>query len=145
MEDTGKPEKKYFDAEQANRMLPLVGSIVRDLVEQYQELSERRDRIASGGGSVGPYREVVEGELQQQAQRLQEYIEELKQLGVVFKDFTTGLVDFPTRIDGREAYLCWKLGEPQVAFWHEIDAGFRGRQPLNEELAADVTHGSSDH
>ena len=62
--------------------------------------------------------------------RLREYEEELNNLGVLLKDYHTGLVDFPCWMDDHEVYLCWRLGEDEVAHWHEIDAGFAGRQKL---------------
>ena len=59
-----------------------------------------------------------------------EYVDELRQLGIETKSVTEGLVDFPAIMDGRMVYLCWRLGELRVSHWHELDAGFRGRQPL---------------
>jgi hypothetical protein len=61
---------------------------------------------------------------------LQEYVEELRHLGVEPKGAVEGLVDFPCQIDGRIVLLCWKLGEPEVLYWHDLDTGFAGRQPL---------------
>ena len=55
---------------------------------------------------------------------------ELQRLGVEPKSATDGLVDFPSIVDGRMVYLCWRLGEPEVLYWHELDAGYRGRQSL---------------
>ena len=61
---------------------------------------------------------------------MHEYEHELQQLGVELKDYFTGLIDFPCWMDGREVYLCWRLGEPEVGHWHELDDGFAGRQKL---------------
>jgi hypothetical protein len=72
----------------------------------------------------------MEADLERDTLRLQGYVEELRDLGVEPKGAIEGLVDFPAQIDGRLVYLCWKLGEPEVLYWHEIDAGFAGRQPL---------------
>lgn len=72
----------------------------------------------------------MEEELDRDKQQVLEYVEELKHLGIETKSVTEGLVDFPAIMEGRKVYLCWKLGEPEVAYWHELDAGFRGRQPL---------------
>jgi hypothetical protein len=70
-------------------------------------------------------------------------MDELRQLGVEAKGHD-GLVDFPTIVDGRRAFLCWKLGEAEVSYWHELDAGFAGRQPLAVTAArrASETDGS---
>src|SRR5262245_6909747 len=132
---------KYFTVEQANAMLPLVKAIVKDLADLSREVIDRRERLShllSGrnGQSTDVYREElvqIEEELEKDGQRLRDYVEELKRLGVEPKNGPEGLVDFPTLIDGREAYLCWKLGEPEVLFWHELEAGFAGRQSLTAD------------
>jgi hypothetical protein len=143
--------KTYYTVEQANQTLPLVRSIVVDIVRQYQELNERKERItrirqsrSAGGRSTHRMYDdelrQVEDELEADVARLQEYVEELDRLGVELKDFGRGLVDFPTIRNGREVYLCWHLGESNVGFWHELDGGFRGRQPLEQsERAATLT------
>jgi hypothetical protein len=74
--------------------------------------------------------DCLEAEQSAGGERMQELVQELHELGIELKDFFMGLVDFPCWRDGREVYLCWKLGEPEVAHWHETDAGFAGRQPL---------------
>jgi hypothetical protein len=129
---------KTFTVQEANATLPLVRAIVGDLVQLSRDVLERRERLAVLGtdhsGRTGdPYQEelaqmeeVLEGDTRQ----LQEYVRELQGLGVEPKSATDGLVDFPSIMDGRLVYLCWKLGEPEVLYWHELDAGFRGRQPL---------------
>ena len=63
-------------------------------------------------------------------EEFQSILLELKGLGVLLKDIDMGLVDFPSRRDGREIYLCWRKGEPRVAFWHDMDSGYAGRRPL---------------
>jgi hypothetical protein len=61
---------------------------------------------------------------------LQRTLGELQAMEVVLRDLERGLVDFPTLRDGREVYLCWEAGESEIGFWHDIDAGYGGRQPL---------------
>lgn len=130
---------KSFTVHEANAMLPLVRAIVSDLASLSQEVSERRERLSlllggRQGDSHDPYHEElvqIEEELENDSRRLQEYVGELRQLGVEPK--ASGLVDFPAVLDGRKVYLCWQLGEPEVLYWHELDAGFRGRQPLTAE------------
>jgi hypothetical protein len=129
--------KRFFTIEQANKMLPLVRAIVRDIVELYRDLHERQERLerihaAQKETASDPYREesqLAEQELTREAVRLEEYLDELRRLGVEFKGWD-GLVDFPCQMDGREVSLCWKLDEPEIAHWHEVDAGFSGRQKL---------------
>lgn len=62
--------------------------------------------------------------------RVQELIERMQTWEIELRDINTGLIDFPSVIDGEEAYLCWRLGEPEVAYWHRRDEGFPGRRPL---------------
>src|SRR5262249_1083708 len=111
-------------------------SILRDITELAQELRDRSQRLASleeAGHLDGAHREEVEhvlAELERSQDRMREYENELRNLNVELKDYQTGLVDFPAWKDGREIYLCWRLGEPEVSHWHELDAGFAGRQTL---------------
>jgi hypothetical protein len=124
-------------------MLPLIRAIVRDVTELSRDLKERQDRLArvqhkESGEVADAYREElhqVEAEFTRDQQRMREYVEELRNLGVELKDYFTGLIDFPSRMEGREVYLCWRMGEPEVAHWHELEAGFQGRQKLLADAA----------
>jgi hypothetical protein len=130
--------KKYFTPASANAALPLVRAIVRDVTELARDLRERHERL--GGVLSGKRTALSEAhqeellqaqrEVERGQERMTEYENELRQLGVELKDYFLGLVDFPCRMDGREVYLCWRLGEPEVAHWHELNAGFAGRQKL---------------
>ena len=136
--------KKLFTIDEANRALPLIKAIAQDMARVAQEMTERRHRLAQLRPGHGDDRndlyteelQQIERVLQRDAEQLREYIDELLELGVEPKNPLEGLVDFPCEIDGRIVYLCWKLDEPQVLFWHELDAGFAGRQPLMEGVAA---------
>ena len=129
---------RLFTIEEANAMLPLVRAITQDLAMLARDVFDRRHRLAllTAGRDLKPgdrYAEELsqmETDLEKDAVRLQEYVEELRQLGVEAKGAVEGLVDFPCQMDGRIVYLCWKLGEPEVLHWHELDGGFAGRQPL---------------
>ena len=130
--------KKYFTPAEANQMLPLVRAIVKDIVELARGAEDREARLArlrKDGVAMGiitrPQLEEEESAYEREVERIQECTAELAQLGVELKDMRTGLIDFPGWIDGREVCLCWKLGEPELAWWHEVDAGYRGRQPLH--------------
>src|SRR5262249_43625903 len=130
--------KKLFTPSQANQALPLVRAIVRDIADLARDLRERHERVerllrngASGLGQA--YQEELQqlhSELQGQQEQMREYIQELSDLGVELKDPNRGLVDFPAWINDHEVYLCWRLGEPQVNYWHELEAGFAGRRKL---------------
>jgi hypothetical protein len=129
--------KKYFTVAEANAALPLLRAILRDVTELAKDLFERQERLSrvqkTSSRVDQPHQEEVQRmmeELEADQERMREYLQELKNLNVELKDYFTGLIDFPCRREGRDVYLCWRLGEPDVAHWHEIDAGFAGRQPL---------------
>lgn len=150
MSDDYQP-RRLFTVEQANAALPLVRAIAQDLASLSNEVIERRQRIAHLRGnrdidSSDPYSSElaqIEEELQRDADRLEDFVEELRELGVEPKYGPEGLVDFPSLIDGRVVFLCWKIGEPEITCWHEIDAGFRGRQPL--VAGSSVSDGGTPH
>lgn len=128
---------RLFTVDEANRMLPLVRRIVSDAVRDYWRWQDKVQEfeVAALRSTVENPDETAE-QLQRHATRLAEeidgYIEELHDLGVLFKGFDTGLVDFASEMDGRPVLLCWQLGEDSIRFWHEPEAGFIGRQPLPE-------------
>lgn len=137
------PEKteKVFSVEEANATLPLVRAIINDLANLSGDLVERRSRLEhllSGREAEegDPYAEElaqIQEEQERQTAQLQEYVNELRVLGVEPKNGPDGLidlVDFPAEIEGRRVYLCWQLGEPEVSFWHDIETGFAGRQRI---------------
>lgn len=147
---SGKPWKnrKVFTVEQANAALPLVRAIATDLAELSRDVIERRERLSMlVAGRERDKRDLygeelahVEEELERDTERLQGYVEELRELGVEPKNAPEGLLDFPAVMEGRAVYLCWKLGEPEVLHWHDLEAGFRGRQPLTAGSANTAGH-----
>ena len=150
------PEKtaKLFTVEEANATLPLVRAIMQDLAGLSQELVERRQRLDHllGGRETeegDPYGEElaqIQEELEREITKLQEYVNELRVLGVEPKNGPDGLidlVDFPAEIEGRRVYLCWRLGEPEVSFWHDIETGFTGREAIPTAGAADAGPGTA--
>ena len=137
-------KKRYFTVAEANATLPLLRSILRDVTELARELSDRHERLSrvqqpSGGKLSEAYQEElqdIQADFERGRERMEEFIHELQGLGVELKDPYTGLVDFPCLRDNHEVYLCWRLGEPEVAHWHELDAGFAGRQKLQPAHSA---------
>jgi hypothetical protein len=113
-----------------------VGRIVDDLVREHRmwEDKVREFELATVGSSPehpDPIAELLQTEALRLAKNIEGYIAELNDLGVICKGMGTGLVDFRGHIDGRDVFFCWKLGETSVQYWHEVDAGFVGRQRLN--------------
>lgn len=126
---------KSFTVEEADRTLPLVRRIVEDIVRHYAIWRERVQQFELEAANrrsdeANPRAETLQRETQALAAEIDGFLRELDNLGVEFKGFDVGLVDFPGEMGGRQVYLCWRLGEPSVQYWHEVDAGYAGRQPL---------------
>ncbi|WP_428938229.1 DUF2203 domain-containing protein [Fontivita pretiosa] len=122
--------RRRFTLEQANRTLPLVSRIVADIVKAHKQATTiqiQLERLSPASRQRRP----LEQELERAMERLNDLVSELSAVGCEVKDFQLGLVDFIGRHQGRDVYLCWKLGEPQIDHWHELDAGFAGRQPVS--------------
>ncbi|MBI2321576.1 MAG: DUF2203 domain-containing protein [Chloroflexi bacterium] len=130
--------RRLFTREEASELLPRIVPLVEHMRSMRRRIAEL-DEITAG--QVRNVRRnghgVDEGAaVRRQTERddavaaLQRGVSELQALGCEIKDFELGLVDFPSEREGRVVYLCWKLGEPAVGFWHEVDAGYGGRRPL---------------
>lgn len=130
--------ERTFTADEANAALPEVRPLVERLVEARADLlaaqarqAEVAARVGGNGGGFQPQLAASIAEALTAAETaLREALESLDELGVVVKDLDAGLVDFPSDRDGELVLLCWQLGEERVAWWHTLDAGFAGRQPL---------------
>lgn len=122
---------RHFTVEQANSLLPRLRPLVAEMLAARQRILDARPEIwpvlESAIGNGGSKKA---GEMVTEFERLQRCVLEISALGVELKDINTGLCDFPSRRHGREVYLCWRYDEPSVAHWHDLEAGFAGRQPL---------------
>ena len=123
---------RHYTLEEATELLPRVAALVERIRAARNRLGDREAREAlseagptNGGGMPG--RTVSQGFLE-----LRDSILELREMEVVLRDIDRGLLDFPSLRDGREIYLCWQEGEEAIGFWHEPDAGFAGRRPLDD-------------
>ena len=130
---------KLFTVDLANRTLPLVSRIVQDIVNgnaRWQEAIAELDVVSAEARTELPDPRIAA--LEKRARQLVQEIEgceaELEKLGIQLKDRRSGLIDFPSELDGRRVLLCWRLGEPSVQFWHDENAGFAGRRPLSPTL-----------
>jgi hypothetical protein len=125
------PFERLFTPEEANQLLDRLRPVVDELVQARDQVSELRPDLAGAlqqamknGGSQAT------GRLMQLLQRIRKLVERIQSQGVLVKDIDQGLLDFPARHQGRIVFLCWKHGEDQIAFWHDLEGGFAGRQPL---------------
>ena len=132
---------RFFTRDQAERVLPEVEQLVREalsLKNQYADADEVLKTVIHeitmrGGMAVNNERMLaVQQRRESAAQRLPSVMRAIEEHGCLVKDLDTGLLDFPTLYDGREVYLCWRLGEPRIEYWHTVEEGFRGRKPIDD-------------
>ncbi len=124
--------ERHYTLEEANAALPDVGDLLVRLRSARVRLSdsEAREALAEAGPSNGggaPGKVVSEAFL-----ALRDGLVELREGELVLRDLDRGLVDFPAMRDGQEIYLCWEEGEDEIGFWHDLETGFAGRQPLDD-------------
>jgi len=122
---------KYFTLQQANEALDSIRpwmdeiqTIRQQILVHQPEIWSVMEKSAGNGGNPTLSRLVTSFD------RLDELVHSVQDSGALIKDINTGLLDFPAMKEGREVYLCWKYGEDDIRFWHEVEAGFAGRQPI---------------
>ncbi|HEU4763127.1 MAG TPA: DUF2203 domain-containing protein [Gemmatimonadales bacterium] len=133
-------DPRIFSVAEAERTLPLVRRIVLDLQAEYPLWREAVGRfelasaqVPPGGGETAELR-AAQDDVVARAHRINGYLTELEQIGCIFKGFEAGLVDFHALREDRLVFLCWRLGEARITHWHELDAGYAGRQPLDQPM-----------
>lgn len=137
-------ELRLFTREAAERTLPLVRRIVADLQEEYPAWREAVGRFELLSGSVradrGEPEDLVaaQAEVSIHAGRINDFLRELEAIGCLFKGFEAGLVDYYSLHDDRPVFLCWRLGEEHITHWHELDAGYTGRQPIDDAILSEI-------
>ena len=136
---------RFFTLQQAEALLPEVESAIRDAIslksqfheaeQQWQDFSRR---VTMLGGVAVDHSQLIDQKQRREsiAQRLKEAIDQIQEYGCLIKDLDVGLIDFPTLFHGQEVYLCWKLGESGITFWHGMNEGFRGRKPIDQDFLA---------
>jgi hypothetical protein len=120
-----------FTLEEANALLPELRKLLEAATVHRDAMPEKAPHLepilkasgSNGGGKIG-------SEYGVEAYNLYLMVDRIHQLGVLLKDLDMGLLDFPHERDGRVVFLCWHPPEEQISYWHEIHAGYRGRQPL---------------
>ena len=123
--------QEYFTLEEANKAL----KIIRPLMHEVQAI---RQKILANQPEAWPAIEKSAGnggnralsDMVQDFEKFDALIHQIQDTGAQIKDINTGLLDISALKDGREVYLCWQYGEEDIAFWHEVEAGFAGRQPI---------------
>ena len=134
---------RRFTLAEAQGLIPQVEVLLREAVatkSDYQEaeqaVQEFAQRVTLMGGMIVDREQVIDtkNRRDQAAAKLKAAIEGVQEFGCVIKDLDMGLLDFPTLLRGVEVYLCWKLGESKISFWHGVDEGFRGRKAIDQDF-----------
>jgi len=141
---------KTFTLEEAQSLLPVLESLLKRAIESKQAaeqvesgLAELSRRIYLSGGMKVDVGRVskLRAELEAHMQRARESVAEIDSIGVQVKDIDGGLLDFPCNVDGQLVLLCWRMGETSIEHWHTMEAGFQGRQPLDERFRRRTSSG----
>jgi hypothetical protein len=127
-----------FTRAQAEALLPELEEVLLDMQRCKREIDALRGDLGhavertAGNGHVKDESDLAGKRRRAESfvEQLNEHLSRINAMGVELKDLDQGLLDFPHEYDGRVVYLCWRLGEDNIAWWHELDAGFAGRQPL---------------
>lgn len=134
---------KVFTVDEANRTLPLVSRIVRDIVQEHprwRELVAEYEVAALAARpewGESPEQQRLRTDIDQVARRIDGYVRELDEVGCHLKSYEDGTVDFYARHQNRLVFLCWRLGEEAITTWHELDGGFAGRQGIESDFSAE--------
>jgi len=138
-------EMKTFTLDEAQALLPVLESLLKRAIEGKKaaesiegRMQELRHKIFLSGGFFVDVARVrrQRAALESNVQAAKDSVAEIDAIGVQVKDLDTGLLDFPCQVDGEIVLLCWKLGEGSIDYWHTVEAGFRGRQPIDERFGS---------
>lgn len=142
-------EVKYFTLESANDMIPFLTDKILQMRKIKSEISQVAAALEENGMNMEDLFKKTDLTPEQQSQRqfleklgdeINDAMFDIQERGAILKDIEKGLVDFHTKIAGEEALLCWKFGEPEIAFWHDLESGFPGRKSLfTKEILQSVT------
>jgi len=136
---------RYFTLPQAEKLLPEVESAIRDAIAAKSEFEHAEtewqgfsSRVTLLGGVRVDHSEVshLKSRRESSARQLKDAVEKIQECGCLLKDLDMGLIDFPTLLRGEEVYLCWKLGESGIQFWHGVHEGYRGRKAIDQDFLA---------
>lgn len=126
---------KYFDMEDAQESLPKVDRLVRKMMRLNKAIGVLNSiEIDTSDLSFDQFQNVTKMNTMYHKLSYDFYktLEQLERIGCILKDVEEGLVDFYSQFEGRDIFLCWKVGEKRIRFWHEISTGFQNRQPIVE-------------
>lgn len=123
---------RHFSVDEANAILPRVRAIVASVLAARQRMIDAQPEVwPTLEKAVGNGGSKKAGALVEEFKKVEDGVKALQNLGILVKDVNTGLLDFPSLRGDREVFLCWRYDEPEVAFWHDLQAGFAGRQAID--------------
>lgn len=134
---------RRFTLEEAESLLPEIEKDLREAISQKSEYAKAdnalqaiNQRVIMLGGVLVDRSAIYQNKLHRDksAELLKASIEKIQEFGCLIKDLDTGLIDFPTLFRGQEVYLCWKLGEPAITFWHGVHEGYAGRKAIDQDF-----------
>jgi hypothetical protein len=134
---------RFFTLQQAQELLPDVESAIRDAISLKAEFQRAEAewrgfarRVSMQGGVTANHSQLIQQKRPRESSALglKQAIERIHQSGCLVKDLDVGLIDFPTLLRGEEVYLCWKLGESGIRFWHGVHEGFGGRKEIDRDF-----------
>ena len=143
-------DKRHFSVEEANALIPgleirfakvmQLRAQLRAAYEELERVGEPPDAETMSRSDGTPEVRRARGRFRALMEALGEELEAIEQTGVTVKDLDIGLCDFLGLREGREVWLCWQYGEKQIRFWHDLDAGFSGRQPIDPKSSQGLLH-----
>lgn len=127
---------RYFTVEEARALVPRLRGLLTALQVEKRNVTEEvaaLQRLTPAMRADGYAGQAIRHEMRidRLVAAMRDKLNQIQKMGVEVKDLDVGLVDFPSLREGRVVYLCWRVDEPTVDYWHELDAGYRGRQPLD--------------
>jgi hypothetical protein len=128
---------RYFGIDEANARVADVRPVLEALRDDRERVADlqavlQRERENNGSAEHAEQLAEREQEIREIVRRMQAEVAKIDEWGITLRDISTGLIDFPALANGRPIWLCWRLGEDEIAWWHETNVGFDGRQPLTE-------------
>ncbi|MGA9884909.1 MAG: DUF2203 domain-containing protein [Candidatus Acidiferrales bacterium] len=133
-------QPKFFSLTEAESLRTQLEPLLIEAIEARrkiedvdEKLGELAERIQRSGGMLVPYEQAAKWRREHNhfADTIRNAVERIHATGCVVKDIEVGLLDFPSRVNGQEVFLCWRLGEDRIRFYHGMDEGFSGRKPID--------------
>lgn len=129
----------FFTPNEANSLLPDVQRMLQDLLAKKNRIETERKALEEQSlEEASEASELGNKKIQELMEEIERLVDLLEDMGCIVRHIDDGIVDFPALRYGKQVYLCWRLGEPKVAYWHDMETGFAGRSRINENEIANA-------